>query len=738
MASGALDRQKKQLDANQLATLRYQQRIAALRAEQMRFVQMGAGFAAVGGFLAIGTAVADASKFQLVMTSIQNVTEASASQMERLYNATFNVGNKTAMNATEVAEMFREIARSAQGSTLGFQGMLNILPYAAKMQTVLGPTRGMSPEQTVDTTMALVHLFRQYYEAGTPKMMDTVLRMFELSPISPAQMLRQMTYFVPMLKALNTPNEQAATMMTFLARAGFGSGKGGTGVAMQTLQSLGPLQITSFAQAHKHEMLVKLGLLNKDGTSPFVHPGGPGGKPYYDLFQELAQVSKASQLVGGGANAVKTLTSIFGTTGGRVAMLMADPDLVKQLQSLEKIMTTQASLGLKPQSEKIMDTVSSQWKRMIANFNSLMIEMGVPWLRALTDLFRSIGDALHNAQAWMHQHPRAEKAIGAGAAVGSTVLAGVALSGIIGAAGKILGFGGGIGILGGGAGGLFGGVLGSLRRAGTDIAKIFTFSPGGKGIIGQGVSGMMKPDFLRDLGMGLRNIPGIRQLLTALDHLGGVGKLIAGIMDILVHSSGLLIRTLFAFGLRLLNVVGWALLVKDALQFFLDHPKEIGAWVAKIIWFFRATLIPQTIKAMQTFVPLILGAFWNMLKGMLDMILHPGRFVAAAKDMMKAINDYNWQQQHINDIAAARASAQHAKENEQRYADEQRKRAFANDRVRRQEGTNITIQSLVLPGVKTAKDIHPALMNVDKLTQGSPRIPTDPRIAFPLNSSFAI
>jgi len=141
----------------------------------------GAKYGAEAGLGLMWDAVHEAGRYQQIMTSVQNVTGANAAQMAKARKATFDVGHMSATSASESAEMFREIARQSQGS-MSFDSMLQLLPHAAKLQVVLGATRGFSPTQTVDNVMALTHLFRQYDPKGMPKMFDTVTRMGELMP----------------------------------------------------------------------------------------------------------------------------------------------------------------------------------------------------------------------------------------------------------------------------------------------------------------------------------------------------------------------------------------------------------------------------------------------------------------------------------------------------------------------------------------------------------------------------
>jgi hypothetical protein len=112
-------------------------------------------------------AVHEAGKLQTIPVSTQNVTGASTAQVRRVKDASFKVGDHTAMSPVQIAEMFRVMSRQSQG-VMRFDDMLGLLLHAAKMQVVLGAARGFTPHQTIDSTMTLTHLFRQYDAKGMP------------------------------------------------------------------------------------------------------------------------------------------------------------------------------------------------------------------------------------------------------------------------------------------------------------------------------------------------------------------------------------------------------------------------------------------------------------------------------------------------------------------------------------------------------------------------------------------
>lgn len=405
-ANTAFLRQQGLISKSEAALRRYETRIAAVAAAQNRLITGLSGGVAAAGAFAIGTAIHDASKLQTILTTIKNITDASPMQMEKIYQDAFNVGNKSGLSPEHVADTFREIARQTQGA-MSVQNMRSMLPYAAQMQVVMGAARGMSPKETVDSTLALTHLFRQYDSKGMEKMFDTVLRMGELMPDNLTRAVTQMGYFAPTLKSMHVKDEEAAALMVALSRFGMGRGKGGTGIANLFTEALGPLQLTAHQQGKKSGLLGPHGLniLDEGGKSRFFND--KGGNPMGFLLA-LADFAEKH----GSVESHKVFRSVFGAGGSRIADMMGDPVIIKQLKAIHKAITEQSSLGLKKQSESIYQTAGFQMNRAGANFGALFTELGYQWLPEVTKFFGGLADSLHNFQAFLHSNRGFEKSIG--------------------------------------------------------------------------------------------------------------------------------------------------------------------------------------------------------------------------------------------------------------------------------------------------------------------------------------
>ncbi len=98
----------------------------------------------------------------------------------------------------------------------------------------------------------------------------------------------------------------------------------------------------------------------------------------------------------------------FGIQGARFGY-MATPEGINQLLGLVK------QLGQMPGIDKtqssFMANFSSQVPRTWGNFQSLLTELGTLALPGATKGVKDLGDALHFAQAWLHQHAALERKI---------------------------------------------------------------------------------------------------------------------------------------------------------------------------------------------------------------------------------------------------------------------------------------------------------------------------------------
>lgn len=415
-----LARQTGMIDKNAYAMANYKRKIEEVRLAQLKLGTAGAGIAAGIGLGAMAYAARDAAKLQQILLSIKNETGASNAQVGGFYNTAFKIANQNAMTPEQAGEVLRSISRLTAGQ-FSVDQMMKIAPTVAGFASSVHFNRpDVGVDQATKTGIATAHLFRAYTPEKLTSLLDKVYRLSGLMSESPDQALRQMSYYVPMFKALGIDDKTSVATMALLDRAGFRN-KVGTNVRAQVLEALGPLQLTQSAQAGKMDILTQMGLF-KNGKFAFNTPSGG-----LDYFGELASIGKwAHGQRDKGVPAslvVQEMFSALGKQGGTVGALFMDPQMVGILSGIQKYLKD-SNVGLAA-SQKNRDTgLGFQFTRAVSNFSAVMTELGYPWLKDLTGFFQGIGDTLHNFQAWLHNNRDAEKTIGA-IVMGLTALAGI-------------------------------------------------------------------------------------------------------------------------------------------------------------------------------------------------------------------------------------------------------------------------------------------------------------------------
>lgn len=485
LANAALGAQQGVLSKNQLAMIRYQERMEALKTSALRVGTAISAAFAVAGVAAIGSAVSEAAKLQTALVGIQNATGANNSQMLAIRQTAYTISAATAQSVVDSAHIMAVMARSGVNDP---KRLMQIALPAAQFADVQYLSRGVPFTEGAQQAIMLAHMFRQYDPKGLTKIFDSMTRLSEMMPHNLSAAVTQMGYYLPTFKSIGVSDDQSIATMALLDRFGYGRGKGGTGMANLALEALGPLQQTGYAQSGKASMLKAMGLIDEHGHSLFYD----AQKKTFDFLAFLNQLGDYAK--GKRADDVtKTFISVFGKQGGRMAMLAEDPKFAAQISSITKSMN-RSDLGMVAQQGRYMNTLAGQFQLAVTNFKSVMTELAYPWLDRLTAVFRVLGDSLHSFQVWLHQHPHAEKAIGAGAAAGTVAASGLALAGTASLAMRGLGF---LGI---------GGALKSMGPAIMGFVRTFAFS----------VS-LVFPWLARLAAFGLRLVPIVGWIVTAIE-----------------------------------------------------------------------------------------------------------------------------------------------------------------------------------------------------------------------------
>jgi hypothetical protein len=412
---------------------------ATLAMQRFRAEAIGVGLTVAKSFAIAGAAVgaysvAQAATLQRTLTAIGNETGAGGLKLDRFRAASFEIANQIGVAPQNAAEILLNISRLTAGQ-LQVAQMLKVAPSIARFASVLNYNRpDVSVEDATQAGLQLVHLFRAYQPAQLVPLLDKVYRLSGLMAEQPSQAVRQMSYYEPLFKGLKIDENSSIAMMALLDRAGFRM-KVGTNVRAMLLQALGPLQLTTHAQAAKLGYLEQMGIFNKSGRFAWNLPGG--GVNFMGMLDQMSRWTQGQEARGVPASDLaRVLYSVFGKQGGTIAQLMADPQMTAFLGDIRTYLAN-PNVGLAAGARNRENTLSFQAGRAWGNFKADLTELGWVTLPQLTSEFRHLGDTLHGVQAYLHQHRTAENWI-AGGVAGITGLSAAALA--IAAFGKAIAF----------------------------------------------------------------------------------------------------------------------------------------------------------------------------------------------------------------------------------------------------------------------------------------------------------
>ena len=356
---------------------------------------------AIAGGVAAIDALFEAGELQQILLSIKNETGSSNSTIGKFSDTAYQIASDNGMSASQGAEVLRTISRLTAGQ-FSTSKMMAIAPEVAQYASLVHFNRpDISVDDAARVGIQTSHLFRAYTSDTLNPLLDKVYRLSGMMAEKPDQALKQMSYYVPLFKALHVDDSTSLATMALLDRAGFRN-KVGSNVRAATLESFGPLQVTAHAQAGKSAILQQMGLLDKSGKFAFNTPSGG-----VDFFGELGAISKwsASQSQKGvpQSTTVAELTGALGRTGATVAALFLDKQMPGILGNLQKYLHD-PNVGLEA-AKKNRDTGADfQFITMKNNAQSLMTALGTLALPAATQGFKELGDALHYGYVFLNEN----------------------------------------------------------------------------------------------------------------------------------------------------------------------------------------------------------------------------------------------------------------------------------------------------------------------------------------------
>jgi len=260
----------------------------------------------------------------------------------------------------------------------------------------------MDPTKSSDAAIEIMHLLRDYNPKDTANMMNKVLGMSELMPQDLDKTITQLKQFAPTLKNMGVPDSEALGLMVFMARAGLGTGRGGTAAREALLAGLKPVSITSYLQAQKNAQ-----------EKEIFGPGG-GASFYNTKSQAFDEIGYLTAVAKWAKNNHKTkpeiaveLTNVFGRQGGTLAQLIADPkgDMYKIFKDTNDAMN-RSSLSVQEMFNSLTRyDFNTQSGRLGSAWQSLQVEVTERLLPSIASIMGSMADALHDFQTYLHRNP---------------------------------------------------------------------------------------------------------------------------------------------------------------------------------------------------------------------------------------------------------------------------------------------------------------------------------------------
>jgi hypothetical protein len=366
-------------------------------------------------------AVYEAGNLQRQMTLIQVATGANAAQKARIEQEAYKIAAETAQSVRQSAAVIgvaassgindpeKLLARDKQGHSFA-----EIIAKFADVQ-FLKSHGGVSFEEATKQGIKLAHLYGAYSPDQIAPLLDQVTKASFMMPDGLDKYLTQSSYYTKLFGRAGVPQEQTTLMGAWLDRTGGGK-RGGTWLQDLLLHAMNAPSLTTSRGGLQRNALEHFGIINSKGAfDPKIFGNDKTGKPTLDFFGLLTHLNSTIEKDIKGkspADAAKAqrddimnLIKAFGIQGGRAALL-ADVSGIQNLLQMQKDM--KKAPGVEQGQAMFIGNFLGREGQAWSNFQSLMTEIGGQALPGLTKGFFDFGNALHDAQTWLHAHGQVE------------------------------------------------------------------------------------------------------------------------------------------------------------------------------------------------------------------------------------------------------------------------------------------------------------------------------------------
>jgi len=424
-----------EITAQEAAWLRLQGRIENTNRQRLAMFSTISAGAAVGGAAILGFSVTQAANMERAMLNLQIATHASRRTMDEFKESVYQTAFATAQSAPDIAAIYGAIASTSglPASALTPRFLSTVTKFGEIVQM---KSAGTQHEYTaLEASTQLIELAHQY-RAYTPQAIGTFAEMLHKAtyfmPGGLSQFLTQSKYFTPLL-ALSAGNtdamQQSVLLGILLQQTGLGRGRGGTGVAAFERQIIQGLAMTSHAQSGRREALLRMGLIDSHGNTPFVRTNAQN-QTYFDVIGALRQVQKYADAqtrgMTGAARSheeeivLRNAFSALGIQGSLVGLVAAGGGNQQMLNVLRRMQNIPSIAG--DQSMRLK-TFWGALQRDMRGISSLAAALGGPALSELEPKLHAFGNALYRATLDLERHPKKAGGIFNAVAIGTTIAA---------------------------------------------------------------------------------------------------------------------------------------------------------------------------------------------------------------------------------------------------------------------------------------------------------------------------
>ncbi len=399
--------------------------VTALTAN-MRALFLAGGLITGGAVLGVGAIsvfVHAASTMQDAITKVGAASVGTNAQLTQLQATAYATASKTQFSAPQVLGMAAVAATAGVNNRATLNAVLPTLANAAEVDYRM---RGIAPQESVQSSVALAHMFGAFPAPGKQardvytgketssatafkELVDLFARSQLVSGATPQTMVNRLSYMMPAVQQYGL-TAQSAIAFTSLAQ-NMGLARSGAGLNA-IFAALAPALSGHGNNAHNADMqqLITLG----GGNWGKIAAGGVNMIP--ELMTTLMRARENMKGPDAGALFTALENGAFGRAGARSLAVLGSPQAMQRYSQIQGLLgnPNQYKPGadnntVLPSSEVFQQQLNQTWTgqsiTLRTNFQSLAAIIGMQLLPPLTALVGVLNHVVAGLVSFAQQHP---------------------------------------------------------------------------------------------------------------------------------------------------------------------------------------------------------------------------------------------------------------------------------------------------------------------------------------------